>query len=64
MKTSAPAPKKNWFRRHPITSAIVLLVIALVAYLDFIDFFLVDTCLDQGGRWNSDSRACEYDPAK
>ncbi len=33
---------------------------ALVLYLHLSDFWAIDRCLDAGGRWNQESRACEY----
>ena len=27
-----------------------------------IDFLNIDRCLDRGGRWNYESRACETEP--
>ena len=36
--------------------------IALIFQFDFgTDFFEIDTCLDQGGRWNEKASICEYE---
>lgn len=48
-------------RRHLFT-ALALLVAALAALLIWAwatDFFLIDDCLDAGGRWNEETRTCE-----
>ena len=46
----------------------VLIILALftlagVAYLKASQFFKIDDCLDQGGRWNYDLAICEFEAA-
>jgi hypothetical protein len=40
-----------------ITTGIITL--ALLFYVYFSDFMLIDACLDSGGRWNYETRTCE-----
>jgi hypothetical protein len=43
---------------------LVLLVVALAALLVWLwwsDYVLIDKCLDAGGRWETDARVCAID---
>jgi len=48
--------------RHQLGVAVALLGVAGIIVLALVigDYFSVDACLDDGGRWNKDREICEY----
>ncbi len=47
-------------RRTAVVIALALATIALFVLFYARSFIAQDKCLDNGGRWNSDSSTCEY----
>ncbi|MFC5270591.1 hypothetical protein [Adhaeribacter terreus] len=39
-----------------------LIIISILAYFNTKDFWAIDACLDKGGRWNYETKKCEYGP--
>jgi hypothetical protein len=43
-----------------IGTAFLALAAILVLRVRYAEFWLVDSCLDQGGAWNESTQSCEY----
>jgi hypothetical protein len=50
--------RRNWTVLSVGTACFALGVVLLLR-IDFAEFWRIDRCLDQGGRWNQESSTCE-----
>jgi hypothetical protein len=50
--------------RHRLSVVVMMVLFGMVGAIGFAfsmsDYFSVDACLDDGGRWNKESEICEY----
>jgi hypothetical protein len=44
-----------------LTIGLLLILIGIWVYPKIDQFFKVDSCLDKGGRWNYETKECEFD---
>jgi hypothetical protein len=44
-----------------LTIGLLLILTGIWAYPKIDQFFKVDSCLDKGGRWNYETKECEFD---
>lgn len=51
------AAKRRWL----VLVAVLGLVMACITVLVATDFFSIDACLDKGGRWDAEIKACQYE---
>jgi hypothetical protein len=47
-----------------LTIVLILILIGIWTYHKIDQFFKVDSCLDKGGRWNYETKECEFDSEK
>ncbi len=47
--------------RKKTLAAVGILIVAILLFYkgNIINFFQIDRCLDQGGKWNYDAQICE-----
>ncbi len=42
------------------TIVVSMIILTLLLIMRFHPWFVVDSCLDSGGRWNNTEQQCEY----
>jgi hypothetical protein len=47
-------------RRWPVLLACLVIILIAIWFLWTSEWLTIDACLDSGGRWNYQAKACEH----